>query len=79
MSWRHCARDLCPDARRIQKSKRPGDPMEIELSLEFLRVVEQAAIASAKTMGLGDAHKADQAAVESMRKVMTKCRWTEQS
>src|SRR6267378_3278004 len=44
--------------------------MEIELSLEFLRVVEQAAIASAKTMGLGDAHKADQAAVESMRKVM---------
>src|SRR5467141_3168154 len=44
--------------------------MEIELSLEFLRVVEQAAIASAKTMGLGDAHRADQAAVESMRKVM---------
>ena len=28
--------------------------MEIELSLEFLRVVEQAAIESAKTMGLGD-------------------------
>src|SRR5271167_258257 len=44
--------------------------MEIELSLEFLRVVEQAAIESAKTMGLGDGHKADQAAVESMRKVM---------
>jgi fructose-1,6-bisphosphatase II len=44
--------------------------MEIELSLEFLRVVERAAIESAKTMGLGDAHKADQAAVESMRKVM---------
>jgi fructose-1,6-bisphosphatase II len=44
--------------------------MEIELSLEFLRVVEKAAIESAKTMGLGDAHKADQAAVESMRKVM---------
>src|SRR5258708_3026406 len=44
--------------------------MEIELSREVLRVVEQAAIASAKTMGLGDAHRADQAAVESMRKVM---------
>jgi fructose-1,6-bisphosphatase II len=44
--------------------------MEIELSLQFLRVVEKAAIASAKTMGLGDAHKADQAAVESMRSVM---------
>src|SRR5450631_1431229 len=44
--------------------------MEIELSLEFLRVVEQAAIESAKTMGLGDAHRADQAAVSAMRKVM---------
>ena len=44
--------------------------MEIELSLEFLRVVEKAAIESAKTMGLGDGHKADRAAVESMRKVM---------
>lgn len=44
--------------------------MEIELSLEFLRVVEQAAIASARTMGLGDRHRADQAAVEAMRRVM---------
>jgi len=44
--------------------------MEIELSLEFLRVVEKAAIESAKTMGLGDRHRADQAAVEAMRKVM---------
>src|SRR6201998_20918 len=44
--------------------------MEIELSLEFLRVVETAAIESAKTMGLGDAHRADQAAVEAMRRVM---------
>ncbi len=44
--------------------------MEIELSLEFLRVVEQAAIESAKTMGRGDGHMADQAAVEAMRRVM---------
>ncbi len=44
--------------------------MEIELSLEFLRVVEKAAIESAKTMGLGDRHRADQAAVEAMRNVM---------
>src|SRR5665811_139092 len=44
--------------------------MEIELSLQFLRVVEKAAIASAKTMGLGDGHKSDQAAVEAMRHVM---------
>ena len=44
--------------------------MEQELSLEFLRVVEEAAIASARTMGLGDGHKSDQAAVEAMRKEM---------
>ena len=44
--------------------------MESDLSLEFLRVVEQAAIACAHTMGQGDRHKSDQAAVEAMRKVM---------
>jgi fructose-1,6-bisphosphatase class II len=44
--------------------------MEQELSLEFLRVVEQAAIASARTMGLGDGHKSDHAAVEAMRTEM---------
>jgi len=44
--------------------------MEQELSLEYLRVVERAAIASARTMGLGDRHKADQVAVEAMREEM---------
>jgi fructose-1,6-bisphosphatase II / sedoheptulose-1,7-bisphosphatase len=44
--------------------------MEQELSLEFLRVVEEAAIASARTMGLGDGHTADKVAVEAMRKEM---------
>lgn len=44
--------------------------MEDKLSLEFLRVVEQAAIASAHTMGLGDRHKADAVAVEAMRHEM---------
>ncbi len=38
-----------------------------DLSLEVLRVVEQAAIASARTMGMGDADGADHAAVEAMR------------
>jgi fructose-1,6-bisphosphatase II / sedoheptulose-1,7-bisphosphatase len=42
--------------------------MESDLSLEFLRVVEQAAIACAHTMGQGDRHLSDQAAVEAMRK-----------
>jgi len=44
--------------------------MDADLSLEFLRVVEQAAIACAHTMGQGDRHKSDQAAVEAMRRVM---------
>jgi fructose-1,6-bisphosphatase class II len=39
-----------------------------DLSLDFLRVVEQAAIACAHTMGQGDRHKSDQVAVEAMRK-----------
>jgi fructose-1,6-bisphosphatase II len=38
-----------------------------DLSLEMLRVVEDAAIAAARTMGMGDPQAADQAAVESMR------------
>ena len=42
--------------------------MERELSLDFLRVVEEAAIAAARTMGLGDRHGADKAATEAMRK-----------
>ena len=39
--------------------------MYSDLSLEFLRVVEQAAIACAQTMGQGDGHKSDRAAVGS--------------
>jgi fructose-1,6-bisphosphatase class II len=41
-----------------------------DLSLEFLRVVEQAAIASAQTMGQGNRHHSDQVAVEAMRREM---------
>jgi len=44
--------------------------MDSDLSLEFLRVVEQAAIACAHTMGQGDRHRSDQVAVEAMRAVM---------
>jgi fructose-1,6-bisphosphatase class II len=42
--------------------------MDSDLSLDFLRVVEQAAIACAHTMGQGDRHKADEAAVVAMRR-----------
>ena len=48
----------------------PTANLETDLALEFLRVVEEAAIASAKTMGQGDRKHADQAATESMRSVM---------
>jgi fructose-1,6-bisphosphatase II len=44
--------------------------MDSDLSLDFLSVVEQAAIACAHTMGQGDRHKSDQAAVEAMRQCM---------
>src|SRR5262249_54402333 len=44
--------------------------MEEHLSLDFLRVVENAAIAAARTMGFGDRHKADEVAVEAMRSTM---------
>src|SRR5687768_4496351 len=42
--------------------------MDLDLSLDFLRVVEQAAIACPQTMGQGDRHKSDQVAVEAMRR-----------
>ena len=41
-----------------------------DLPLEFVRVVEKAAIAAARTMGQGDRKYADQVAVEAMRKEM---------
>src|SRR5438094_6030973 len=44
--------------------------MEEQLSLDVLRVVENAAIAAARTMGFGDRHHADEMAVEAMRKTM---------
>jgi fructose-1,6-bisphosphatase class II len=46
--------------------------MDVEgtISREFLRVVEEAAIAAARTMGQGDRHRSDDVAVEAMRKAM---------
>ncbi len=44
--------------------------MDSDLSLEFLRVVERAAIACAYTMGQGDRHRSDQVAVEAMRRTL---------
>src|SRR6476646_9980403 len=50
--------------------KNMANLMEFELALEFARVVEEAAIASAHTMGTGDRERADQAATEAMRNTM---------
>ncbi|HEX3154633.1 MAG TPA: fructose-bisphosphatase class II, partial [Candidatus Angelobacter sp.] len=47
-----------------------ANQMEFELALEFARVVEDAAIASAHTMGTGDRERADQVATEAMRNTM---------
>src|ERR1700730_17460932 len=56
--------------RQISSKVFPEGSMEEQLSLEFLRVVENGAIAAARTMGFGDRHKADEVAVEAMRKTM---------
>lgn len=44
--------------------------MERHFTLEFLRTTEAAAIKSARFMGRGSEHDADQAAVEAMRKML---------
>ena len=57
------------DRDRVE-GKTGHTPMDSDLSLDFLRVVEQAAIACAQTMGQGDRHKSDHVAVEAMRRAM---------
>ncbi len=58
------------EVRVPAKAKSFGTNIESDLALEFLRVVENAAIASARTMGMGDRHYADQVATEAMRQTM---------
>ena len=61
---------MATDVRPEAKVKSFGVNMESDLALEFLRVVEKAAIASARTMGTGDRNLADQVATEAMRQTM---------
>src|SRR5260370_12490787 len=42
--------------------------LENQLAFEFTRVVEEAAVAAARTMGQGDRKGSDQAAVQAMRR-----------
>jgi fructose-1,6-bisphosphatase class II len=47
-----------------------GENIESDLALEFMRVVENAAIASARTMGQGERKLSDEVATETMRQTM---------
>jgi hypothetical protein len=47
-----------------------GENIESDLASRFLRVVEVAAIASARTMGQGERKLSDQVATEAMRRTM---------
>jgi fructose-1,6-bisphosphatase/sedoheptulose 1,7-bisphosphatase-like protein len=47
-----------------------GQNIESDLASRFLRVVETAAIASARTMGQGERKLSDQVATEAMRQTM---------
>lgn len=61
---------MATDIRPEAKVKSFGVNMESDLALEFLRVVEKAAIASARTMGQGDRPLADEVATQAMRHTM---------
>src|SRR5213082_3554355 len=59
-----------PHSGAVQSTNGLTQQMEFELALEFTRIVEEAAIESAKTMGMGDRPKSDQVATEAMRRAM---------
>ena len=61
---------MATQTRPEAKAKSFGQNIESDLALEFVRVVENAAIASARTMGQGDRKLADQVATEAMRTTM---------
>ena len=57
-------------ARSDKKARTFGENLESDLSPRFLRVVEVAAIESARTMGQGERKLADKVATEAMRRTM---------
>lgn len=56
--------------RSQHKTRSFGENLESDLAARFLRVVETAAIASARTMGQGERKFSDQVATEAMRRTM---------
>src|SRR5213076_1262671 len=61
---------MATHTRPETKARTFGENIESDLASRFLRVVETAAIASARTMGKGERHFSDQVATEAMRKTM---------
>jgi fructose-1,6-bisphosphatase class II len=55
---------------RPHKARSFGENIESDLTAKLLRVVETAAIASARTMGKGERKLSDQVATEAMRRTM---------
>jgi len=61
---------MSTETRPESKVKSFGENIESDLALELLRVVENAAIASAHTMGQGERKLSDHVATEAMRHTM---------
>ena len=61
---------MATEVRPETKARSFGQNIESDLASKFLRVVENAAIASARTMGRGERELSDKVATESMRATM---------
>src|SRR5256886_3793071 len=61
---------MATHTRSETKARTFGENIESDLASRFLRVVETAAIVSARTMGKGDGRLADDVATEAMRHTM---------
>ena len=61
---------MATDTKPEIKARSFGENIESDLAPKFIRVVENAAIASARTMGRGEGELSDKVAVESMRGTM---------
>src|SRR5260370_10774823 len=61
---------MATEVRSELKARSFGENIESDLAPKFIRVVENAAIASARTMGRGERELSDKVATESMRGTM---------
>src|SRR5215469_14916410 len=61
---------MATQAHTEPHAKSFGENLESDLALDFLRVEEKAAIASARTMGQGERKLSDHVATEAMRETM---------